>query len=681
MVRIGLDVGGTFTDFVMSDRAGGTLRFFKLPSTPADPSEAIVDGVRQMLALFAVAPGEVEYLGHGTTVATNMIIERRGVRTGLLTTRGFRDVLAIGRQTRPALFDFGVTKPEPLVRRAHRLEVDERLDATGAELRPVDQASLDAALDELARADIESIAICFLHSYRNPVHEQAVRDQVAARLPGVFISVSSEVMPEFREYERTSTTVLNAYIGPKMKGYLDRLRTNIAASGITAEPLTIHSNGGLLPVKTVERLPVLTCLSGPAAGVMGAAGIGRAAGVLDLVTFDVGGTSTDVSLVTGGQPKYTGERLVAGYTVKLPMIDIHVIGAGGGSIGVVDDASALKVGPRSAGALPGPAAYGKGGTEPTLTDANICLRRLNPVALLEGRMPVDRDAAMAVIEAKIARPLNLSVEAAAYGMLRIANANMSRAIRAVSTEHGHDLAKLTLFAFGGAGPLHAADVAVECGMRQILIPQEPGTMCARGILLSDISRDFVRTALRVADAQSWPQLTETVGAMMGEGAEWLAFEQVPEASRALNATLDARYLGQNHDIHVAVRDRSAAGLDAFTAAFHAAHRAEFGYDLPGHLVEVVNIRLQAVGRLPGLPPPSAPLGGSLATALLDERQVYFGEAVGWCATPVYRRGALPVATPLPGPAIIEEMSSTIVLRPDQTGAADAAGNFTIRPLA
>lgn len=681
MYRIGLDVGGTFTDFVISDRARGTLRYFKLPSTPADPSEAIVEGIRQMLRLFEVDAEDVEYVGHGTTVATNMIIERRGVRTGLLTTRGFRDVLAIGRQTRPALFDFAVTKPDPLARRAHRLEIDERLDSQGQVVRAVDEASVEAALDVLARDRVEAVAICFLHSYRNPAHEQAVRDRVAARLPGVYVSVSSEVLPEFREYERCSTTVLNAYIGPRMQSYLDRLQTDIAGIGISTEPLTIHSNGGLLPIKTVARLPVLTCLSGPAAGVVGAAAIGREAGIPDLVTFDVGGTSTDVSLVTDGQPKYTGERLVAGYVVKMPMIDIHVIGAGGGSIGVVDDASALKVGPRSAGALPGPVAYGKGGTAPTLTDANICLRRLNPVSLLDGRMPVDRDAAMAAIEAQIARPLNLSVEVAAYGMLRIANANMSRAIRAVSTEHGHDLARLALFAFGGAGPLHAADVAVECGMRRILIPQEPGTMCARGILLSDISRDFVRTALVVARPETWPLLAQDIASMCRDGAEWLAFEKVPAASRALEVTLDARYLGQNHDIRIRIDDTGPDGLTAFVAAFHAAHRAEFGYDLPDHLVEVVNCRLRAVGSLPRVPSEARATGGSVRDAQCDERSVYFGDTGGWLPTPVYRRDALPVGAAVAGPAVIEEMSSTIVVRPGQTGAADAAGNFIIQAFA
>ncbi|RVT95027.1 hydantoinase/oxoprolinase family protein [Sphingomonas crocodyli] len=680
MYRIGLDVGGTFTDFVVSDRDAGTLRFFKTPSTPSDPSEAIVEGIRQVLDLFSIAPHEVEYVGHGTTVATNMIIERRGVKTGLLTTQGFRDVLAIGRQTRPDLFDYSVVKPEPLIRRVHRLVVDERLDAQGQVLTPLDTDSVDAALDELARAKVEAVAICFLHSYRNPSHEQLVRDKVAARLPGVFVSISSEVLPEFREFERMSTTALNAYVGPKMKAYLDRLRTNIAASGLKVEPLTVHSNGGLLPMKTVEQLPVLTCLSGPAAGVVGAASIGRAADILDLVTFDVGGTSTDVSLITGGRPKFTSERLVAGFPVKLPMIDIHVIGAGGGSIAAVDDASALKIGPRSAGAVPGPVAFGKGGTEATLTDANIVLRRLNPTALLEGRLKVDHDAARKAIHDQIAGPLGISVDAAAYGMLRIATANMSRAIRAVSSEHGYDLAKLTLFAFGGAGPLFASDVAVECGMPQILVPQEPGTLCARGVLLSDVSRDFVRTTLFTADDLSWPRISACVSTMAQEGRDWLAFEQIPPSDRLINITLDARYLGQNHNLRVTLPGDGSGSLSLFVDAFHETHRREFGYELPEHPVEVVNCRVQAVGRLPDLPNPTLSPGISLAAAMVDERDVYFGQA-GWRPTTVYHRALLPLGTPLIGPAIIDEMSSTIVLRPDQTGIADSAGNFIIKTLA
>jgi N-methylhydantoinase A len=496
--RINIDIGGTFTDFTIANAITGNNLYFKLPSTPADPSVAIVDGIRQILGIHGIAPAAVSYIGHGTTVATNMVIEGRGVATALITTKGFRDVLAIGRQTRPALYDTSIRKPEPLVERYRRREVDERLNAKGECLRPLDGGELEDVLDELIKTGVKAVAVSFPHAYQNPAHEQAAARVIARKLPGVYVSVSSNVLPEFREYERTSTTVLNAYVGPKMADYFDRLDARIGELGITVSPVTIHSNGGLLPIETAKRLPVATCLSGPAAGVMGAAVVGGAAGVADLVTFDVGGTSTDVSLITGGRPKFTTSREVAGHPVKLPIIDIHVIGAGDGSIAYINDADALKVGPRSAGALPGPIACGRGGEEPTLTDANICLNRLNPVALLDRRLPVDRGAAMASIEARIARPLGISVEAAAFGIIQVAAANMSRAIRAVTTEQGHDVAELALFAFGGAGPLHAAEVARELGIGRILVPQEPGTMCARGALLSDISLDFVRTQLAPA---------------------------------------------------------------------------------------------------------------------------------------------------------------------------------------
>lgn len=677
MYRIGVDVGGTFTDFTISNTDTGENLYFKVPSTPADPSVAIVDGIEQILTIYKIAPAKVSYIGHGTTVATNMIIERRGVPTGLITTKGFRDVLAIGRQTRPALYDTSIRKPEPLVERYRRREVDERLNAGGECLRPLDESELESVLGELAATGIESVAISFLHSYRNAAHEEAAARVVARRLPGIYVSVSSRVLPEFREYERTSTTVLNAYVGPKMANYFDRLNTRIAELGVTVPPMTIHSNGGLLSIETARRLPVTTCLSGPAAGVIGAAVVGKAAGMPDLVTFDVGGTSTDVSLIVGGQPKLTSSREVAGYPVKLPMIDIHVIGAGGGSVAYVDDANALKVGPRSAGALPGPVAYGRGGAEPTLTDANICLNRLNPVALLDGRMPVDRDAALASIEARIARPLGISVEAAAFGIIQVAAANMSRAIRAVTTEQGHDVGELTLFPFGGAGPLHAAEVAREAGIHRILVPQEPGTMCARGALLSDVSLDFVRMQLTPATAQSWSLACAALREMIAEGDRWLASEKVEAGARHFDLAIDAHYAGQSHEIRVPLDRVDEQGFDSFVARFGSAHQAAYGYDNPGQPVFLVSCRVRAVGRVPKTVAPSHVGGPSVAEARIDGRSVYFGPEEGWRDTPIYRRSALPVGVTIAGPAIIEEMSSTTVILAGQNAAVDAFGNIVI----
>lgn len=677
MYRIGVDVGGTFTDFTVTNAVTGENRYFKLSSTPSDPSVAIVEGIEQVLKNFDIAPAYVSYIGHGTTVATNMIIERRGVPTALVTTKGFRDVLAIGRQTRPALYDVSITKPDPLVERFRRREVNERLNAQGVALRSLDRSELEIVLEELAATGIKALSVCFLHSYRNAAHEDEAARIIAEKLPDVYVSLSSKVLPEFREYERTSTTVLNAYVGPKMADYFDRLEEKLRELGIPVAPMTIHSNGGLLSIDTAKRLPVTTCLSGPAAGVIGSAVVGAAAGIGKIVTYDVGGTSTDVSLIVDGRPKFTSSRDVAGYPVKLPMVDIHVIGAGGGSIAYVDDAGALKVGPRSAGALPGPIAYQKGGEEPTLTDANICLNRLNPVALLDGRMPIDRSSALDAIKKRIARPLGITGEEAAYGILQVAVANMSRAIRAVTTEQGHDIAEITLFAFGGAGPLHAAEVARESGIRRILVPQEPGTMCARGALLLDISLDFVRMQLAEATIEGWERACNALREMLTEGNAWLEAEKVDPALREFHLAIDAHYAGQTHDIRVPLNGVDSDSLTRFLADFAEAHKAGYGYDIPGQAVILVSCRLQAVGKVPKSITPTYTGGASVAGAKTGEREVYYGPKEGWRLTPIYRRSALPVGEDIAGPAIIDEMSSTTVVLASQTAAIDAFGNIII----
>jgi N-methylhydantoinase A len=678
MFRIGVDVGGTFTDFTVFGENEGKVWFFKVPSTPHDPSEAIQAGVRQIIETLKLDPKHISHLGHGTTVATNMIIERRGVPTGLLTTKGFRDALEVGRQVRPGLYDYSRRKPEPLVERSDRLEVDERLDAHGDVVDPLDRAQLERSVETLRTNGVKSVAICFMHSYLDPTHEQAAKEAVQRLMPGVFVSVSSEVLPEFREYERMSTTVLNAYVGPHMQTYLDQFGTRMRDIGILAEPYTIHSNGGLLSARTVAQFPVRTCLSGPAAGVVGAAVVGAVAGARELVTFDVGGTSTDVSLIKDGRPLFTSNRTVADYPVKSPMIDIHVIGAGGGSIGWIDDAGALKVGPRSAGAVPGPAAYDKGGTEATLTDANIVMRRLNPKALLSGQMPISYAKAYAAIEERIARPLRLSVETAAHGMVRIANANMSRAIRSVSTERGHDLAQFALFAFGGAGALHGAEVAVECGIDTIIVPQEPGTMCARGVLLSPLSFDFVRSEIMLATAENWLRVSEIFDDIGRRGTAWLAGEHVSPEHRAFRLFIDARYRGQNHEVVVPMASVTPAGLPTFLENFNNAHRQEYGYVISERPVEIVNCRLQAIGEVPRAPL-QAPAGGmTIEAARIDQRDVYFGEKRGFVSTTVYNRNALPSGALLSGPAIIEEMSSTTLVLPEQAAELDKTGNIIVR---
>ena len=670
MYRIGFDVGGTFTDFSLHDTASGMLRHFKVPSTPADPSEAIEAGLRTLLDTLHIAPGEIGFVGHGTTVATNMVIERRGVATGLIITRGFRDVLEIGRQVRPHLYDYTVRTPVPLVPRECRLEVSERIDAGGAVLQPLDETEVAAAADCMAAQGVAAIAICFLHAYLSDAHERRAAEIIRARLPHIYLSTSSGVLPEFREFERFSTTAINAYIGPRMERYLDRLLGRLSGLDLTTKPYTIHSNGGLMSVESVRQYPVRCCLSGPAAGVVGAAEVAREAGHANLITFDAGGTSTDVSLIERGVPAFASARTIADYPVRSPMVDVHVIGAGGGSIAWLDDAGALKVGPRSAGADPGPVAYGLGGTEPTLTDANIVLQRLDPAALLGGRMPLDASASRRAIAETIASPMGLSVEQAALGIIRIAVANMSRAIRSVSTEKGHDVREFALFPYGGAGPLHAAAVAAECGIRRVLVPVEPGTMCARGILLSDVSLDLVRSEITPADEGSWSRIMERYATMQESGRVWLESERIAADRRRFERVIEARYKGQNHEVQVRLAGDDVRFGD-FVGAFADAHRREYGYDVPGRAVEVVNCRLKAIGLIER---PAPHFIGAVGPAQAKAtREVYFD--AGWIATPVFDRADLAIGTRLAGPAIIDEMSATTLVPPGCAINVDRSGNL------
>jgi N-methylhydantoinase A len=672
MYRIGFDVGGTFTDFTLHDTTSGTLRHFKVPSTPADPSEAIEAGLATLMQTLGVAPGAIDFVGHGTTVATNMVIERRGVVTGLITTKGFRDVLEIGRQVRPHLYDYTVRTPVPLVPRERRMEVAERIDAGGAVLHALDEAAVASAADALAAQGVQAIAICFLHSYLNDVHERRAAEIVRARLPGIYLSTSSGVLPEFREFERFSTTAINVYIGPRMERYLDRFLGRLSGLGMTAQPYTIHSNGGLMSVETVREFPVRCCLSGPAAGVVGAAEVAREAGYANVVTFDAGGTSTDVSLIERGVPAFASSRTIADYPVSSPMVDVHVIGAGGGSIAWLDDAGALKVGPQSAGADPGPVAYGMGGTAPTLTDANIVLHRLDPVALLGGRMKVDEAAARRVIAAKIAEPMGLSVEQAALGIIRIAVANMSRAIRSVSTEKGHDVREFALFPYGGAGPLHAVAVAEECGIERILVPVEPGTLCARGILLSDVSLDLVRSEITAADATSWPRIVGRFATMRANGRAWLDGERIAPARRRFALVIDARYKGQNHEVQVRLADEATLFSD-FVHAFEDAHRREYGYDIPGRTIEAVNCRLKAVGLIDR---PAAHFNGATGVPHARATRTVHFDAIG-VETPIYDRSDLAVGVRLSGPVIVGEMSATTVVPLGWQLSVDRFGNLVL----
>lgn len=671
-IRVGIDVGGTFTDFTVLDDETGAMRHFKVSSTPHDPSEAIETGIAGFVER-GLQASNVVHFGHGTTVATNMVIERRGGKTGLLTTKGFRDVLEIGRQTRPDLFDMTVRKPDPLVVRPLRLEVAERLGPAGEVIVPLDEAGVEEAARQFKAEGVEAVAIGFLHSYRNPAHEQRAAEIIRSYLPDVFISLSSDVLPEFREYERISTTVMNAYLMPRMDGYLDRFMTRSRKAGVEAKPYTIHSNGGLMSTETARNYPVRTCLSGPAAGVVGASLVGKAASFPDIITYDVGGTSTDVALIANGKPAYSTDRDVAGYSIRCPMVDVHVIGAGGGSIAWLDDAGGLKVGPQSAAAVPGPAAYGKGGTDATISDANIVLQRLNPVALLDGAMPVDREAALRAVGA-VAEKIGRSVEDTAWGIIRIAVANMARAIRAVSMDKGYDLKSFALMAFGGAGPLHSSLVAAETGLNTVIIPESPGTMCARGVLLSDVTRDFVSTQIKRAEGDAWLDIKSAVRGLEVQAKKWLEAETIPDEKRALQHVAEARYAGQNHEIRV---EGVLSTAEDFAVRFAEAHRVVYGYALKDHPVEIVNLRVQAVGHAgrPLRTVESAP--GSMKDAVVGQREVYIDPQAGWQTVPVYKRAAMPQGEKFSGPAIVEELTSTTYVLPGQSGVVDAYGNIIL----
>ena len=488
--RVGVDSGGTFTDVCLFDEAAGGIHVWKVPSTPRDPSEAIANGIERALEQHGEAP--VAYFGHGTTVATNALIQGRGVATGLITTEGFRDLLEIARQKRPSLYDLQCDKPEPLVPRRRRLEVAERVRHDGRIETPLDENALRTAAWKLKEEGVEAVAVGFLYAFVDPSHERRARAILEEVLPEAFVSCSHEVALEFREFERLSTVVVNATLGPVMSVYIERLKSRLAELEITCPPHITQSNGGIITLDRAARQPVRTLLSGPSTGVVGAIEVGRVAGAKDLITFDMGGTSTDVALIDDGRPTLAAENVVQGYPIKAPMLDINTVGAGGGSLAFIDSGDLLKVGPRSAGADPGPVCYGLGNTEPTVTDANVVLGVLNPTHLLGGRMPIDQELALQAIT-RLGERLGLPVMDTAQGIISIVTATMAKAIRVISVQRGYDLRDFALVAFGGAGPIHAARLARDLELKQIIVPPHPGILCAIGLLLTDLRTNYART--------------------------------------------------------------------------------------------------------------------------------------------------------------------------------------------
>ena len=680
MYRIGIDVGGTFTDVTLLNSETGRYYTYKLSSTLQDQSLAIANGTKETLELYGVPVSEIEYFGHGTTVATNMIIERKGAKTALITTKGFRDLLEIGRQTRPSLYNIMEDKPETLVKRSLRKEISERVTAKGDILRDVDRDEVRAVLKELKEQGVESIAVCFLFSFLNSRNEKIVEECIKEVWPEAYYSVSSTILPEFREFERLSTTVINSYLGPRMKMYIHNLRQRIKEVGVTVEPYITQSNGGVMSISSTIQTPVQTALSGPSAGVMGAVYIAEAAGFKDIITYDMGGTSTDVSLVKDGIAEYTTKRKVCGLPSGVPMIDVHAVGAGGGSIAQIDNAGALKVGPESAGANPGPAAYGLGNENPVVTDANLVLGRINPHYVLGGRLKIDAELSKKAVKKKIADPMGIGTEEAALGIVKVVNSNMARAIRVITVEKGHNPSDFTLVAYGGAGPLHAVHLAQEMGIHTVLIPPAPGALCALGLLTADIKKSYVRTAIASYDEMTPEQINAVMSSLRDEGSAWLDSEKVPNERRKFHGIAEMRYVGQNYELQVEIptENITASDIEKMKQDFFVAHEKNYGYYNPNAPVQFVNFRCEATGivKKPNLAELETTLDDP-SKAEIGRRVVHFEES-GAVDCPVYDRAKFGRAERVNGPCIIEQMDSTTVVPPNTWFSIDKFGNLIIR---
>ena len=682
-LRVGIDIGGTFTDLVAIDSAG-RLRTHKIASTPHDYGEGIVAGLRALLSDNAT----VTEVLHGTTVGSNTVLEGKGARTALITTRGFRDILEIRDLRMPVLYDLRWTKPRALVERRLRLEVTEKLRPDGSVSVPLDPASIDAAIAMLRAENVQSVAICLLHSYANPAHERAVAQRVRAALPDIAISISHEILPEIKEYPRTSTTVINAYVQPVVRAYITALDARLRALGIAAGLQLMQSNGGLASADFAAAAPAHIIESGPAAGVVGGAVLARHLQEPRLITFDMGGTTAKAGLVENGEVLRSealevgggvmaGSRLLvgAGYMLKLPAIDLAEVGAGGGSICRLDPAGAPKVGPDSAGADPGPVCYGRGGTAPTITDCNLVLGYLDPHGLVGGAMQVDPDAARAAIARGLAAPMQCSVEEAAFGMLRLATATMMRAIRAVSVERGRDPRQFSLLAFGGNGPLFAAAIAAELGIARVIVPPMPGLFSAFGLLVADTEHhatQSLRTRMNHADPM---QIARVLDSLARAGAQRLSRDGFPPEQHSFRRAASARYVGQSSEIEVPLPDT----LDAPTLAarlpslFAMEHERTYGFRAPDdEEVELIGLSVMARGTPPAprLPQRIPPAGSSVP----PHRRAWFPDA-GWIETPVVTRAAL--SDVRPGPLLIQEYDATCLVPRGTTAAPDAFGNVIL----
>jgi len=673
---IGVDVGGTFTDFFAFDDTTDRIVLHKVPSTPANPAQAVISGLRELSSRHGIDLAAITRLSHGTTVATNALIQRRGGRVALVVTEGFRDLIEIGRQIRPHVFSLQEDFPTPLVPRELRFEAPERITADGKALRPLSPDTLPALVRAIGEAKPDACAVCLLFSFLNPAHEAMIGEALKAAYPDMYLSISSQVQPEFREYERLSTSVLNAYLQPVIDRYLGDFQKGVSEAAPKAALGINQSSGGLMSVARARHMPIRTALSGPAAGAVGAIHMARLSGVADVISLDMGGTSADVALMRNYTAGTTFNKWIEGYPARLASMDINAVGAGGGSIAWFDRDGLMKMGPQSAGAQPGPACYGRGGTEATVTDANLVLGRLSPRGLLGGDMALDESLARKAI-APLAERLGFTIERTAHGMLGIVVANMVRAIRSVSVERGHDPRAFALLPFGGAGPLHATDVAKSLGIKRCLVPFAPGILCAQGLIVSDLRETFVRTAVTPLSDKHRADVTARIDELKRQATDWFDTERVAQQNRSIDIVLDARYVGQNFELAIGLGSADPLpDASAIRQRFFAEHERAYGFHNPADPVEIVNFRLIAVGKLrqPAARPAEPRKSGRAEAASL--RAVWFSADTAQ-DTPVYARATLMPGDTIAGPAVIEQMDATTLLFPGDRATVDPYLNLVV----
>ncbi|MGI9658842.1 MAG: hydantoinase/oxoprolinase family protein [Gaiellaceae bacterium] len=661
-MRVSVDVGGTFTDVIVLDEESGDLRLEKVETVPADPASGVLGGFAKADAEL----GAVDFFVHGTTLGINALLTRGGARVAIVTTAGFRDVYELGRTDRDPMYDFMYRKPETLVPRERVLEVSERVTFEGEVLLALDDEEVRAAARELGALDVDAVAVSLLHSYANPAHELRLAEVLAEEARGVSVTLSHQVMREYREYERTSTTVIDAYVKPITRSYLETLEGHLGEGGFDGRFLLTRSGGGAMTVESAKEQPVHLVLSGPAGGVIGAAAMSELLGEQNLVTIDMGGTSLDASLVIAGEPHVEKEQIFETLPVSVPTIDIHTIGAGGGSIAWIDDGGHLQVGPRSAGAVPGPACYGKGGADATFTDAALAVGYLDPANFLGGQMSVDMELTHGAI-GRLADQLGLPPDDVASGILRISEAKIVGAVRVISIERGYHPNDFAMLAFGGGGAFVAASVARELGIPRVIVPPGPANFSAFGMLMTDVVHDYSRTHVAPLEGIDTAAVDALFLELVEQGSSALARDGFDAAERQFFPTAEMRYLGQEHAVTVPLPGSSLASSDLgrIVQSFNEAHHRQYGHSMDDP-VEIVTLRLRAVGLLPRPDVPRLQLAGSAEAALKGARPVYRTDQQSWADYAVYDRDLLPAGASLPGPAIVEERSSTTVLH-----AADA----------